>query len=99
MEALQKISSFAPHLIFMDLELPGENGLKLTEKIKRVHPDIIIVIFTNYDTPEYREAATRFRADYFLNKISTPLGEIHALVKSVLSKKGYLENGSIDHQS
>ncbi len=98
-EALQKLTSFGPHLIFMDLELPGESGLKLTEKIKRIHPDIIIAILTNYDTPEYREAATRIKADYFLSKISTPLGEIYALLKSVLSKKGYHENGSTDHQS
>ncbi len=98
-EALQKISSFGPQLIFMDLELPGESGLKLTDKIKKAHPDITIIILTNYDTPEYREAAARFKADYFLSKISTPLGEIYALLKSVLSKKGYLENGSIDHQS
>jgi len=94
MEALEKVSSFAPHLIFMDVELPGENGLKLTEKIKRVLPDIIIVILTNHDTPEYREAAARCKADYFCHKISTSIVELNALVKSALSGKGFHRNGS-----
>ena len=94
MEALEKVSSFTPHLIFMDIQLPGENGLKLTEKIKRVLPDIIIVILTNHDTPEYREAATRCKADYFCHKILTSIGEINGLVRSILSDKGFHGNGS-----
>ena len=31
-EALQKVDIFRPDLIFMDIELPGENGLELTKK-------------------------------------------------------------------
>ena len=59
-EALEKVGSLSPNLIFMDVRLPGENGLELTEKIKKAHPDIVIIILTNYDLPEYREAAKRF---------------------------------------
>jgi CheY-like chemotaxis protein len=33
-EALKKINSFRPDLIFMDIKLPGESGLELTKKIK-----------------------------------------------------------------
>ena len=96
-EALEKINSFSPNLIFMDLELPGENGLKLTRKIKTLYPGILVIILTNHDTPEYREAATQFKADYFFDKTSTPMREIHGWVKSILSEKGYHENGSTDN--
>jgi DNA-binding NarL/FixJ family response regulator len=54
----------------MDLRLPGENGLELTKKIKAQYPGIIIVILTNYDLPEYREAAYQCGADHFVSKDS-----------------------------
>ena len=69
-EALQKIRIFPPDIIFMDLRLPGENGLELTKKIKAQYPNIIVVILTNYDLPEYREAAYQCRANHFLPKDS-----------------------------
>lgn len=46
-----KIDSFHPKIVFMDIRLPGENGLELTKKIKKNYPDIIIVILTSYDLP------------------------------------------------
>jgi CheY-like chemotaxis protein len=38
-EALRKIDTLLPHLIFTDIDLPGENGLELTRKIKAAHPE------------------------------------------------------------
>jgi len=69
-EAMEKIKTFQPEAIFMDLRLPGENGLELTKKIKAQYPDIIVVIVTNYDIPEYRTAAYESRADHFISKDS-----------------------------
>jgi len=69
-EALQKIKLFPPNVVFMDIGLPGENGLELTKKIKARYPNIIVVIVTNYDLPEYREAAYQSKADHFLSKDS-----------------------------
>ena len=69
-EALLQIKTLPPDAIFMDLRLPGANGLELTRKIKAQYPDIIVVILTNYDLPEYREAAYQSGADHFLLKES-----------------------------
>ena len=93
-EALAKIASFSPNLIFMDIRLPGQNGLALTEMIKKLYPGIIIIILTSYDIPEYREAAARFKADYFFSKDSMTSEEVITLVKSILSEKGLRANGS-----
>ncbi len=87
MEALEKVGSFVPHLIFMDIQLLEENGLKLVERIKKIHPEIVIAILTNHDTPEYREAATRCKADYFCHKISTSTAQIHELIGSVWKRE------------
>ena len=69
-EAMQKIKALQPEAIFMDVRLPGESGLELTKKIKAQYPDIIVVIVTNYDLPEYRKAAYESRADHFISKDS-----------------------------
>jgi CheY-like chemotaxis protein len=69
-EALQRIETLLPDAIFMDLRLPGANGLDVTRRIKAQYPDTIVVILTNYDLPEYREAATQSGADHFLSKDS-----------------------------
>jgi DNA-binding NarL/FixJ family response regulator len=94
-EALEKIDSLSPNLIFMDIRLPGQSGLELTEKIKKLHPDITIIILTDYDIPEYREAAARFKADHFFSKDSMTIEEVITLVKPMLSRKGFNENGSM----
>jgi len=93
-EALQKIDSHPPNLIFMDIRLPGENGLELTKKIKTGRPDIIIIILTSHDSLEYQEVATRNRANYFLSKDSTGGSEISTLVRAILSEKGFNADGS-----
>ncbi len=82
-EALQKINAAPPHLIFMDIRLPGANGLQLTQKIKKDFPKIRIAMLTGYDVPEYREAAVQYGADGFLVKDSVAWDEVRALVKEL----------------
>jgi len=85
-EALQKVDAYHPDIIFMDIRLPGENGLEVTKKIRRSHCQATIIIFTSYDLPEYREAARTNGADYFMSKHSSTTEEILALVDSILSR-------------
>jgi CheY-like chemotaxis protein len=83
-EAFQEIETFRPDLIFMDIRLPGENGLELTKKVKARYPNIIVIILTGYDLPEYREFSLRY-ADYFFSKGSSTTENIFKLVESILS--------------
>ena len=82
-EAIQKVTTFPPNLIFMDIRLPGENGLELTRRIKRDYPGITVIVLTSYDLPEYREAAQKYGADYFLTKGSSTEDEIVTLVSTI----------------
>jgi len=78
----------------MDIGLPGENGLELTRKIKADHPDVTVIIVTSHDTPEYREAAIRYKADYFFSKDALLNDGVFTLVKSILIEKGFNADGS-----
>ena len=82
-EALHKTEVLSPDLIFMDVRLPGENGFELTKKIKAKYPGIVVIIFTSYDFPEYRELSAQC-ADHFLSKGSSTTESIVKLVKSIL---------------
>ena len=82
-EALQKIRGTPPDLIFMDIRLPGTNGLQLTQMIKKEYPKIAIAILTGYDVLEYRQAAAQYGACGFLVKESLKWEEVEALVKSI----------------
>jgi DNA-binding NarL/FixJ family response regulator len=84
-EVLRKVEAFHPALIFMDIRLPGENGLQLTRKIKKDHSGIKIAVLTSFDLPEYREAAVQYGADCFMTKDSMDWGKIEAIVKSISS--------------
>ena len=85
-EALQKINRASPHLIFMDVRLPGVNGLELTQKIKKDFSGINIAILTDYDLPEYRQAANQYGADRFFVKSAFNWDEVQALIKSLQPK-------------
>jgi CheY-like chemotaxis protein len=94
LEASREFVLSLPDIIFMDIQLPGENGLELTKKIKTGHPEITVIILTSHDLPEFREAAAQKGADYYFVKDSTTSDEIVALVKKILLEKGFNINGS-----
>ena len=87
-EAIAKMDSKVPDIIFLDIRLPGKNGLELTKEIKTRYPEMKIGIFSNVDLPEYRVTASRCGADYFLNKSALCCREIVALVEDLLVSKG-----------
>jgi len=82
-EALQEVGEARPDLIFMDVRLPRANGLQLTRRIKKDLPGIHIAILTDYDLPEYRQAAVEYGADRFFVKSSFKWDEVETLVKSI----------------
>jgi DNA-binding NarL/FixJ family response regulator len=83
-KVLQIVEAESPNLVFMDIQLPGENGLSLTQKIKARYPHIVIVVITTYDIPEYREAAFQYGANRFIPKDSLDWKEIEAVVESLV---------------
>jgi two-component system response regulator NreC len=83
-EAFAQIHHHLPDLILMDIRLPGENGLELTRRIKALYPNMIVIIFTSHDLPEYREAALENGAEFFLSKSSRNERGLTAVVESVL---------------
>jgi len=87
-EAFASIERLKPDLMFVDIRLPGLNGLELAKHVRKAHADLGIVILTNYDLPEFREVAYQYGVNYFFSKSSSSMEEILAAVSAILQKKG-----------
>lgn len=85
--ALRLARDDPPDLVFMDVHLPGMNGLDATKAIKAANPDAIVCIVTSYDLPEYREAAVHCGASHFIVKDESSETAIVALVESFLAAR------------
>ena len=69
-EAIQLLNTFQPQLILMDLQLPGMDGLELTQRLKSdpQFREIIIVALTAYAMTRDREKAIASGCDGFMTK-------------------------------
>jgi len=86
-EALETMARLRPDLMFVDIRLPGQNGLELTRQVRKDDTRVIIVVLTNYDLPEFREAAFRYGVNYFFSKSGSSMEEIVAAVEAILRQK------------
>jgi DNA-binding NarL/FixJ family response regulator len=84
-KAIKKLGKQVPDIILMDVRLPGENGFRLTKRIKAAYPGIVIIIITSYDSPEYREAALESGADSFVSKSVSTATDILERVETIIS--------------
>jgi DNA-binding NarL/FixJ family response regulator len=82
-EALKQIEKLHPDLVFMDVKLPNANGLDLTRIIKSQHVNTTVVVMTGSDLPEYRHAAFKSGASYFVSKSGSTESQILSVVESV----------------
>jgi two-component system OmpR family response regulator len=71
--ALRGLASYPIDLIFMDITLPGENGILLTKKIKASNKTVAVVMLSAFDLDHYRRAALESGANGFIAKASLDL--------------------------
>jgi DNA-binding NarL/FixJ family response regulator len=83
---LSELGVFTPDMIFMDISLPGMDGLKLTRVIKEINKAITVVVITSYDDVDFARAAADAGADGFLSKNKTSTAEIVQLTRSMIEK-------------
>lgn len=88
-DAVQTIATLIPHLVLMDLSMPGMNGIEAIRDIKRRNPEIRVLVLTIHKTEEYIHESLRAGADGYILKDATH-DELRVAVRSVLNGKTYL---------
>ena len=67
-EALEAVAADAPHVVVLDLRMPGIDGMTVLERVKREHPHIQVIVLTGRGSPEAEEEARRLGAYRYLEK-------------------------------
>lgn len=65
-ETMKMIYKHKPDIVFLDIEMPGMNGLQVMEKIRREYAGTVdFIIITAYDSFTYAQQALRMGAGIF----------------------------------
>ena len=72
LEALEKLEHKPFQVLFVDIKMPGMDGLELLERVKTDYPDILVVIITAYGSIESAVKAMRIGASDYLLKPFKP---------------------------
>jgi CheY-like chemotaxis protein len=68
-EALLMVPDFHPHCVILDINMPGVNGLQLTQRLKAAYGDDIVLIAVTGGAKDDRVVAETFaRVDHYLPK-------------------------------
>jgi DNA-binding NarL/FixJ family response regulator len=88
-DAVRAVGELKPHVVLMDLTMPGMNGMEAILDIKRRYPDVRVLVLTLHKTEEFVLASLRAGADGYILKEATP-AELRAAVRTVAGGKTYL---------
>ncbi|MEJ2657804.1 MAG: sigma-54 dependent transcriptional regulator [Desulfobacterales bacterium] len=99
-EALNKLETYPFQLLFIDIKMPGMDGIELLEKVKTKYPDTVVIIITAYGSIESAVKAMRIGATDYLLKPFKPdqlslVMERISVQERLLSQYNYLK-GHLD---
>ena len=77
-DAIEKVTQFKPAVVFLDIWMPGLDGIQTLEKIKEISPDTEVIMISGHATISNALEATKRGAFDFIEK---PLN-IESIVRS-----------------
>src|SRR5262245_13538499 len=91
-DALTLLTEEVPDLAFLDIWMPGKDGLDTLAEMKRLRPEVTVVIISGHGTIETAVKATRLGAYDFIEK---PL----SLEKTLLTVSRALEHARLEREN
>jgi two-component system nitrogen regulation response regulator NtrX len=90
--AIRAITDEAPDLVFLDIWMPGMDGLETLAELKRVRPETTVIMISGHGTIETAVKATRLGAYDFIEK---PM----SLEKTLVSVTRALEHSRLEREN
>jgi DNA-binding NarL/FixJ family response regulator len=78
-DAIAAVARYRPHVVLMDVRMPGMDGITATEEIGRATGVPKVIMLTTFDLDEYVHSALRAGAVGFLLKDAEPDDIAHAI--------------------
>jgi two-component system NarL family response regulator len=88
-DALTQVEKVTPDVVLMDLRMPEMEGTEAIAELRRIHPNLRILVLTNYGADEYIFRALQAGAMGYLLK-SAPQAEIVRAVEMVQDNHRYI---------
>jgi signal transduction histidine kinase len=85
-DALKKLTENRFDIAFMDIKIPGMNGVELLGRVRKAYPDVSVIMMTGYATVENAVEAVKLGAYDFLRK-PYDIEEIKVSINRLLEKK------------
>ncbi|MGE5316183.1 MAG: response regulator [Acidobacteriota bacterium] len=82
-EALALLEREEFNAVVLDINMPGRDGLDILKDIRRLHPELPVLILSMYSEDQVAIRALKAGAAGFLNKESAPRELVHALRKII----------------
>ncbi|WP_226895678.1 response regulator transcription factor [Luteolibacter marinus] len=81
-EALENLPEHSPEVVLMDIQLPGISGIECVARLKKLMPEVQVIMVTVYEDPDRIFSALRNGASGYLLKRSAP-DQVLAAIRDV----------------
>ncbi|WP_323102348.1 response regulator transcription factor [Intrasporangium sp. YIM S08009] len=85
LDAVASVARRRPDLVLLDVMLPGLDGLEVCRRVRRLHPDLPVVMLTAHGEEHDRIAGLELGADDYVTKPFSPR-ELALRVQSILRR-------------
>lgn len=83
LDALEKVGSFNPNLVFLDIVMPKKDGIETLIEIKKVNPDVKVIMASSVGTQGNLKKALENGAYDFIQKPIT-LENLTPIIEKVM---------------
>jgi DNA-binding NarL/FixJ family response regulator len=89
--AIDQADQLRPEVILMDIAMPGLGGLEATVEIKKLHPQMKILVLSQYDDKEYLSRFFKVGASGYILKKAMGAELVNA-IRAVAKGESYLHS-------
>ncbi len=68
LQALEKVNSFQPQCVLLDIRMPNKNGVEVLKEIKSSHPETAVIMTTAVAAQESKQECLEAGAHAYLIK-------------------------------
>lgn len=68
LEAIQKVKDIRPHVVLLDILMPGMGGIDTLKEIKKIDSKIVVIMVTAVVDEELAKRAIQLGADDYISK-------------------------------